>query len=170
MSHDMLPTPLQEGNTTSVALSEPIYATIAERFGAYVLDSILIGLPLRIVNASPLFAVSCFMMYRFLAHLTLGTTVGKYIVGIEVVQEHGKRMPRPVAMLLRDTVGFIISSVLLGAGYWWASLNRNGKAWSDTIAGTIVRERKTDPRLKVYCWIALGLVLLTFFVYSVANS
>lgn len=166
-SCEMDDTPTPPVQDAVAALDEPVYASMTERFGAYVLDSILIGLPFRMINCPPLVPMSCFVMYRFVAHLSLGTTVGKYIVGIEVVQEPGKRMPRPLAMFLRDTVGFFISFIFLGVGYWWGALSRNGKAWSDIIGGTIVRERKTDRNVKVYCWGVLGLVVLCYAIYYV---
>jgi uncharacterized RDD family membrane protein YckC len=134
----------------AAAFNESVYATLTQRFFAYVLDIILTGLLCIVllsqivvpVDLVPVVFPSCFMLYRFLAHFTVGATVGKYIMGIEVVQEPDKRMPRVVAMLLRDTVGFIISSALFGLGYWWGALSLNGKAWSDILAGTIVRERR----------------------------
>jgi hypothetical protein len=115
---DPAPAPVQV-SFASAGLSEPLYATMTARFCAYVLDSILIGAVVKLAGFPPLIGLLCFMVYRFLAHSVSGSTLGKYILGIEVNQVGGSKMPRPVAMLLRDTVGFVISSLFFGMGYWW---------------------------------------------------
>jgi hypothetical protein len=152
-----------QNSAISAALSEPVYASMMERFGACLraclLDSLLISAVVRLIDVvvmvtqapwSPSIAY-LFIGYRFLAHSLTGTTVGKYIVGIEVVQVSEGEMPRFIAMFMRDTVGFLISISfsLFGMGYWWGSLSRSGRAWSNNIGGTLVQERETDPNQEI---------------------
>jgi len=145
-------------NRTSVCVAA------LQRFVAHLLDLIPIGVLtcfLFLLTGwanSPLFTLSM-MVYMVFSHFITGTTMGKYIVGIEVVQEHGSRMPRICAMLLRDTVGRIVSSVLFGMGYWFPT-NRKNKAWSDSIAGTIAQERETLPSVRICLWIILLAMIL----------
>jgi uncharacterized RDD family membrane protein YckC len=139
------------------AFDEFVYATLTQRFFAYVIDYLFVVclffflrialmsetrtvIPvfsdLTLVNVSFAF---CLMLYRFLAHLSFGQTIGKRVLGIEVVLGPGSKS-RFIAILLRDTVGFIVSCPF-GIGYWWGSPHLTGKAWSDIIAGTLVRDR-----------------------------
>src|SRR5579871_2569772 len=87
--------------------------------------------------------IPVFMFYRFLGHLAFGKTVGKYIVGIELMHESGKRTPRPVAILLRDTLGFALSFPC-GLGYLLPTAldGSKGKALRRPFGVTVVRQRR----------------------------
>jgi uncharacterized RDD family membrane protein YckC len=44
-------------------------------------------------------------------------------------------------MLLREIVGKWVSGLLIGLGYFWAIWDKDGQAWHDKIAGTVVIKR-----------------------------
>jgi len=49
-------------------------------------------------------------------------------------------------MLLRETLGKIVSGLFLGLGYFWAVFDRDSQAWHDKIAGTVVLKKAAAPQ------------------------
>ena len=41
-------------------------------------------------------------------------------------------------MFVREVPGRFVSALVFGLGYFWAIIDRNGQAWHDRIAGTVV--------------------------------
>jgi uncharacterized RDD family membrane protein YckC len=52
-------------------------------------------------------------------------------------------------MLVRETVGKIISGFFLALGYFWAIFDRDSQAWHDKIAGTTVLKSQGAPQKTV---------------------
>lgn len=79
--------------------------------------------------------VSIFYLSWFL--VTYGQTPGKMIVKIKVVQADG--LPNSWGtILLRESIGRIISSAIIDIGYIWAAFDNKKQGWHDKIAGTYV--------------------------------
>jgi len=71
-----------------------------------------------------------------------GQTLGKMIVGISIVKRDG-RPARLGSIVLRNLVGYLLTVITLGIGFFIAAVNGTGRALHDYIAGTIVvRARK----------------------------
>jgi hypothetical protein len=164
-----------------------IYASLLGRLAAYIIDLItmkallVIGLVLAatIFTAfgrtfpystfdSRLTGMALFMMYMILAQLLTQNTVGKYIVRIQVinVDPDGVR-PSAGRIVLRETLGRLISSLLFGAGYWTCKRPQN-QAWSDQMANTFVVKRDVDRRI----WAAMifGACLSTALLFAVWST
>jgi uncharacterized RDD family membrane protein YckC len=138
----------------------PIYATMGQRFTAYFADLIivyLIAIVAYVVFAalqiplsedegvSKLIFFLVLMIYMVIAQSAYHTTVGKYVHGLEVCSERpGRKYPSFWLILLRETVGRLVSSFLWGAGYWTAIKKPKKQAWSDEIAHTVVTTRPTN--------------------------
>jgi len=72
-----------------------------------------------------------------------GQTVGKMLTGIRIVMSDGG-MVSIKGMVLRQTIGYLISIATLGLGLFIAGLNTSGRSLHDFIFGTVVvRARKT---------------------------
>jgi len=72
-----------------------------------------------------------------------GQTIGKMLTGIRIVMRDGG-MVSIKGMVLRQTVGYLISIATLGLGLFIAGLNTSGRSLHDFIFGTVVvRARKT---------------------------
>ena len=72
-----------------------------------------------------------------------GQTVGKILTGIRIVMSDGG-MVSIKGMVLRQTIGYLISIATLGLGLFIAGLNTSGRSLHDFIFGTVVvRARKT---------------------------
>jgi uncharacterized RDD family membrane protein YckC len=68
---------------------------------------------------------------------TCGQTPGKRIMGLRVVNEDGTPVDWNTAAN-RFFIGYSISILPLGLGFYWALVDKNNQAWHDKIAGTLV--------------------------------
>ncbi|MBA3769356.1 MAG: RDD family protein [Blastocatellia bacterium] len=72
-----------------------------------------------------------------------GQTIGKMLTGIRIVMRDGGTVSVK-GMVLRQTIGYLISIATLGLGLFIAGLNTSGRSLHDFIFGTVVvRARKT---------------------------
>ena len=74
----------------------------------------------------------------FLLLLRKGLTPGKMMLGLQVVNQQTGQIPGFLRMLLRETVGRLVSGAVGGLGYIWALFDKNAQAWHDKLAGTVV--------------------------------
>lgn len=151
-----------------------LYATMPQRFVAYLADFVLIFWIVFIVYfvsgvfGSPLpddyeigIRLSVLFTYMIVAQASYHTTIGKYIMGIEVTSENPRQgYPSFWQILLRETAGRIVSCFVWGFGYWRAIRNQRKQAWSDEMAGTVVRVRQTNRLLRraFICFVLVALV------------
>ncbi len=66
-----------------------------------------------------------------------GQTPGKRILGLHVVDESGAPVDWDAASI-RFFIGYPISLLPLGLGFYWALVDKNNQAVHDKIAGTLV--------------------------------
>ncbi len=66
-----------------------------------------------------------------------GQTPGKRIMGLHVVNENGAPVDWSAASV-RFFIGYPVSLLPLGLGFYWALVDKNNQAWHDKIAGTLV--------------------------------
>jgi TonB family protein len=140
-----------------VYLSNPQIGTragVARRFAAQLLDVVsvwlifflvlalagLIGYGSQSLGLGVTSVFWTFIGYVVFAlwFLSQGKTPGKWLVGIRVVDKRQGSLPGLGRMLVRETIGKIVSGFFLGLGYFWAIFDRDGQAWHDKIAGTAV--------------------------------
>ncbi len=76
--------------------------------------------------------------------LNRGLTPGKWLLNLQVVEKNTGSNPGLVSMLLREIVGKFVSGAFLGLGFFWAIWDKDGQAWHDKIAGTIVVWREGE--------------------------
>lgn len=74
--------------------------------------------------------------------LSKGITPGKWLVGERVIEKTNGEKPGFARMILRETAGKFVSSLCFGVGYFWAIWDKDGQAWHDKIAGTLVVKKK----------------------------
>jgi uncharacterized RDD family membrane protein YckC len=89
-------------------------------------------LPVIAAGIATLFA----MTYHVACWRYTGSTLGKAVMGLKVVNHRGDyvSVPRGIVRFL----GYSVSAVLLGAGFFWAIVDRRHRAWHDLLAGTRV--------------------------------
>jgi outer membrane protein assembly factor BamD (BamD/ComL family)/uncharacterized RDD family membrane protein YckC/heme exporter protein D len=73
--------------------------------------------------------------------LSKGMTPGKWLLGEKVVEKLSGNYPGFWRMILREIIGKFVSGLPLALGYFWAIWDKDGQAWHDKIAGTVVVKR-----------------------------
>jgi uncharacterized RDD family membrane protein YckC len=116
---------------------------------AWLIPSVLLGSISRSLGIG--FALLFPLAYAIWA-LTLfrqGMTPGKFITGLQVVDQRTGDIPGFWKMLLRETFGRILSGLFLGIGMFWAVFDKNGQAWHDFLAGTVVIKRASGVTIPI---------------------
>lgn len=118
------------------------------RFGALLLDAIIIGIPLAVISAiltGGEYDLRNFfsLLYSLLLPVVWGGyTIGKRICGIKIRKVHDHSPPGIGTMLLRNVVAGLIYAITLGVGLLISALmvglSENKRAIHDYIAGTEV--------------------------------
>ena len=80
------------------------------------------------------------MVYFSIFHALSGRTIGKLIMGIQVVAA-GNGLLTPGESFLR-WVGYLLSALPAAAGFLWSVLDREHDAWHDKLAGSHVISRE----------------------------
>lgn len=81
----------------------------------------------------------------------LGGTFGKYVTGLEIVDEKGNWLSWRRA-IFRNYFGYMVSGLVLWTGFWWALRDANRQTWHDMMTGTFVVQKRA--------WAAVGAVVL----------
>ncbi len=74
----------------------------------------------------------------FVSFLIRGTTPGKSLFGLEVVQLERQKYPDFKTMVRRELVGKFVSGLPLTYGFLSAFWDKNGQTWHDKMVGTVV--------------------------------
>ncbi len=129
------------------------------RFIAYLIDGIVIGVPLLILGAilgafsgsSTANQVSEGLVIWYLIALVVsigyfiyfwsaggGQTLGMRMFKLRVIKTNGS--PVSVGSAVLRYIGMIINSIIFGLpiGWIWAAFDKNKQGWHDKIAGTYV--------------------------------
>jgi uncharacterized RDD family membrane protein YckC len=146
-----------------------LYASLGQRFQAYFADIVVVYLVVFLVyfasgvlkvfgknpflseDASEVYVVYFIVLFSYMTiALTLyHTTIGKYALGLEVASDKQVgAYPSFLRVLLRETVGRFLSSLFFGIGYWRVNGNSKKQAWSDEVAGTVVKVRDVNRTLR----------------------
>lgn len=159
------------------------YAGFWIRWVAVILDGIIVNvawavvaIPLGIASYSmtgaesnPVFNSLSLLMYPLMwAYYIFMTnkyqaTLGKMALGLKVVAEDGQRAELG-KIILRETVGKILSGITLGIGYIMAGFTQKKQALHDMVASTAVVYK--DPSKKIKGWVIaviIGLFLIPIF-------
>lgn len=77
--------------------------------------------------------------------LAKGLTPGKFLLNEQVVEHLRGGYPGLGRMIVREAFGKFVSGLFMGLGYFWAIWDKDGQAWHDKIAGTLVVRRTPSP-------------------------
>jgi len=87
-----------------------------------------------------LFVLDCLVLPMLFG----GQSVGKMLVGIRIVRRDGTRA-HAAQILLRNTLGYLLTVITLGLGFLIAAITPSGRALHDYVAGTIVIRGRKRP-------------------------
>jgi uncharacterized RDD family membrane protein YckC len=110
-------------------------ASLFKRFLAVFIDGLLFGF-LFIVFRNPAFNVLFLVYETILVSRWDGYTIGKKIIGIQVVTTSGGKVDWVKAFI--RSISRILSGLPLGLGYLWALWDAKSQTWHDKIADTLV--------------------------------
>lgn len=124
------------------------YAGFWIRFVAVIVDGIIVSIASAIVIAIMKSIVGEFYGANFFGYVITWAyyifmtdryqaTLGKKLLGLKVVNEDFTKAPLG-NIVLRETVGKIISSIILLIGYIMVAFNKKKRALHDIVSGTVV--------------------------------
>lgn len=154
------------------------YAGFWIRFAAYFIDyviasisatiisAIFYAIELDIIGALAYFAV--WFGYFIILTYKKNATWGKMAVGISVVAENREKLSLG-KVVLRETVGKIISSLILGIGYIMAGFSENKQALHDKIAKTYVIYTKPNSESKTWIVVLIAIPILIVIIGILAS-
>ena len=115
-----------------------------QRFAAYLLDSLLLAVPviiiLLITNQAIGNLVSIVLSLAYFSYFEggpTGQTIGKRALGIRVI-DFKAGGPIGYGRGLLRTVARYLSAIVFFLGYFWMLWDREKQCWQDKIAGTVV--------------------------------
>lgn len=132
------------------------YATKAARIGAYIIDNIILNLLVFLcsyisVGLGLIIAfVGGTLYYGIMEGSNLYATLGKYLMGIVIVNENGQ--PIDYGKSFTRAICRMLSSMLFGIGFLIGLFDDEGKTLHDRIAGTRVVAKASicQPSAAVY--------------------
>ncbi len=120
-----------------------------QRFAAFVIDVIVLSVIIVVLGTigvidigdpssadQALEAVVSFGYYILLT-AAFGATLGKMALGMRVVDESGQKAGF-FKVLIRETIGKIVSAIVFLLGYIWILFDGKRQGWHDKIGGTLV--------------------------------
>ncbi|MGW8185027.1 MAG: RDD family protein [Candidatus Moraniibacteriota bacterium] len=84
-------------------------------------------------------------------------TLGKKVMGIIVVAEDLNKLPLG-KIILRETIGKIVSGIIFGIGYLMAAFTNKKRALHDIISGTVVIYK--EPETKTHRGVIIGVIVV----------
>ncbi|HEX4603657.1 MAG TPA: RDD family protein [Candidatus Angelobacter sp.] len=129
------------GYTAPAALP---YAGFWMRVGAYLLDIVILVIPLFILSLLPLLGividiVGIWLYFALQESSERQATIGKRALNIYVTDLQGRRIS--FGQATGRHFSKIISSIILGIGYMMAGFTEKKQALHDMIAGTLIKRR-----------------------------
>jgi len=125
-------------------------AGFGARFGAYLLDAILIivvSVPFIFIDIALYYVVSLVgqaLYYSMLEGGPAGQTLGKKALGIRVV-DFNTGGPIGAGRGFLRWIGRIPSGIVFALGYLWMLWDPQKQTWHDKIAGTVVVPTSSYP-------------------------
>jgi len=117
------------------------------RFVAYIIDVIILIIPQMIIRLllgvalGSLFGLAIGVAYAVYFWTSSGATPGKMAMGLKVVSAETGGLVDMSAAILRY-VGYFVSGIPLGLGFFWVLWDPEKQAWHDKIAKTRVIRAK----------------------------
>ncbi|HAV64231.1 MAG TPA: hypothetical protein DCY13_17925 [Verrucomicrobiales bacterium] len=114
------------------------------RFGASLLDFILVMVAVSLPLGQPEFFPIVWIFYHLGMWAWRGTTLGGIVFSLRIVRLDGR--PFDLVTAIVRLIGATLSLFVAGLGFFWASWNPEKQSWHDMIAGTvIVRTPRSMP-------------------------
>ncbi len=103
----------------------------------------------------------------YFSYLTsrFGATLGKMLAAIYVVDENGNKLSFKRSFF-RHLIGYMVSSLLFGAGFLWIIKDPNKQGWHDQLTGSLVLKKRGSGIIIVFLVFVFLLVINVMLVSS----
>lgn len=123
-------------------------AAARKRLMAFIIDAVL-NLAVFIfsisyadyVNVSMgwiVLGINVALLVTKMSYWNVGTTYGKSYMRLKIVDETTRQPLSFKKMLLRQTIGMLVSTVILNIGFIWIVIDRDRQGWHDKIFNDVV--------------------------------
>lgn len=102
-------------------------------------------------------------LYYSLTTSIWGATPGKLLAGLRVTDENGQNLTLGRA-LFRHTIGYWVSALLWGLGYFWIVRDKNKQGWHDQITGSYVVQTRKNR------WLLLLIILVVLLSVDTVSA
>lgn len=123
-------------NPTNIELNALPRAGFWIRMGALLIDAILVGVLVHLLEPSGNFPLLVLAGYGALMWKLKGTTIGGIICNLRVVRTDGRDIEWETAIV--RALSCFLSLIPAGLGFVWMVFDNNRQTWHDKIAGTVV--------------------------------
>ena len=144
------------------------YVGFWARTAAYIIDSVLMmviilpifflmtgGMEQLMMNPDQAPSVGVILLLYVLPIILVlgfwiikGATPGKMIFKAQIVDAKTGGQPSKLQFIGRY-FGYIISSLVLGLGFFWIGWDKRKQGWHDKMSGTVVVSPSTDPEKQI---------------------
>jgi uncharacterized RDD family membrane protein YckC len=151
---------------------EIVYAGFWLRYLALTLDNIIVGIPLAIIAFLILFLVALItgenssnpstgfkliQSFVYIAQIIAQicyfviltnkrqATIGKRLLGLKVLSEEGSTISLG-KIILRETIGKLVSGIILGIGFLMAAFTSKKQALHDIMSGSVVISNRAERK------------------------
>lgn len=116
-----------------------LFVALATGFAALVATSTVKDSPTinQLGTAAALAVAGVFVINEWVLLPLRGQSVGMSLVGIRLVRDTGETV-RPARCLVRHTVGYLLSALPLGLGFFWIFIDAAHRGWHDRLTRTLV--------------------------------
>ena len=149
-------------------------ALIIDMFPIYTVSLLFAPIYILITKAQPnkifSYTVGFIVVWGYFILMTYKyqATLGKKVVGIRVIPEENEDFSFG-KVLVRETIGRILSGILLGFGYWMVGFSKRKQGWHDKFAGTVVvyvSHSRTKGFLMGFSIVVISVILMFFLTFS----
>lgn len=123
-------------NPTNVELNALPRAGFWIRMGALLIDAILVGVLVNLLQPSGDLSLIVLAGYGALMWKLKGTTIGGIICNLRVVRTDGRDIQWETAIV--RALSCFLSMIPVGLGFVWMVFDDKRQTWHDKIAGTVV--------------------------------
>lgn len=123
-------------------------ASARKRLAAFIIDAVLtlvvfifsISYESYVQEASGwiLLGINIALIATKMSYWAVGTTFGKSYFSLQIVDADTKKTLSFLKMLLRQTIGMLVSFSVLNIGFIWIFIDRDRQGWHDKIFNDIV--------------------------------
>ncbi|MBI4039941.1 RDD family protein [Candidatus Daviesbacteria bacterium] len=134
------------------------------RAAAAIVDGVIISLAVASLHIFGVLISWAYFIY--LTYKWDGQTIGKKLFDIRVGDDQGK-VPELSNIVIRETIGKLLSQLVFGLGYLWVIWDKSKQGWHDKLAKTYVyHTQPLSQGKKTLAWVLVILAIILPFILA----